>query len=106
MDNFNELVRCLRDCCGVPTEDDYTCDCDNCLMKDKIVEHTDEHGEPYFTDYSECESALGLAAADAIEYLMRKLASRESALTSVVGCLGNSTVATSDVLNTAEDRIT
>ena len=69
MADYTELIRCLRDCCGFPTETDYTCDSDNCLMKDKIVEHTDEDGEPYFTDYTECESALGLAAADAIEEL-------------------------------------
>lgn len=44
-------------------------------------------------------------AADAIEYLMRKLESRESALTSVVERLGDSTVAAADVLDTTEDRI-
>ena len=73
MADYTELIRCLRDCCGFPTETDYTCDCDNCLMKDKIVEHTDEDGEPFFTDYTECESALGLAAADAIEQLQKDL---------------------------------
>lgn len=71
MDDFSELVRCIRDCFGMETEEDYTCDCDNCLMKDKIEEHTDEDGEPYYTDYTGCESALGLAAADAIEELLR-----------------------------------
>jgi hypothetical protein len=45
-------------------------------------------------------------AANAIEYLMRKLESREAALTNMVGCLGNSTTATTDVLDTTEDRIT
>ncbi len=47
-----------------------------------------------------------MEAADAIEYLVRKLESRETALNSVVGCLGESTTATTDVLNTTEDRIT
>ena len=104
--DFKELVRCIRDCFGMETEEDYACDCDNCLMKDKIVEHTYEDGEPYFADYTECESALGLAAADAIEYLMRKLEAREAALASLAGCLGDSTTATADVLDTTEDLIT
>lgn len=69
--DYKELVRCIRDCFGMETEEDYTCDCDNCLMKDKIEEHTDEDGEPYYTDYTGCESALGLAAADAIEELAK-----------------------------------
>ena len=47
-----------------------------------------------------------MEAANAIEYLVRKLESRETALNSVVGCLGESTTATTDVLNTTEDRIT
>lgn len=44
-------------------------------------------------------------AADAIEYLMRKLETREAALNSVAERLGDSTVAAADVLDTTEDRI-
>ena len=44
-------------------------------------------------------------AADAIEYLMRKLETREAALNSVAERLDNSTVAAADVLDTTEDRI-
>lgn len=57
-------------------------------------------------DADNSKENIMLDAADAIEYLVRKLEARESALTSVVGCLGNSTTATSDVLNTTEDLIT
>ena len=74
------------------------------------------------SDYTELVSALrecskqgtryGMAviymgqAADAIEYLVRKLEAREAALTSLAGCLGDSTTATADVLDTTEDLIT
>lgn len=73
MTDYSDLVRCLRDCFGFPTETDYTCDCDNCVMRDKIEEHTYEEGEPFYSDYTKCESALALAAADAIEELSKRI---------------------------------
>lgn len=73
MTDYTDLIRCLRDCFGFPTETDYTCDCDNCIMRDKIEAHTFEDGEPFYTDYTKCESALALAAADAIEELSKRI---------------------------------
>lgn len=73
MTDYTDLIRCLRDCFGFPTETDYTCDCDNCVMRDKIEEHSYEDGEPFYADYTKCESALALAAADAIEELSKRI---------------------------------
>lgn len=73
MTDYTDLIRCLRDCFGFPTETDYTCDCDNCVMRDKIEEHSYEDGEPFYSDYTKCESALALAAADAIEELSKRI---------------------------------
>lgn len=106
MTDYSDLVRCLRDCFGFPTETDYTCDCDNCLMRDKIEEHTYKDGEPYYSDYTRCESELALAAADAIEELMRKLRIRDNMLTNVVTGLDRSMIAIKDIINGGDDRIT
>ena len=106
MTDYTDLIRCLRDCFGFSTETDYTCDCDNCVMRDKIEEHTYEDGEPFYTDYTKCESALALAAADAIEELMRKLNARNDMLSTVVDGLDKSMVATKDIINGGDDRIT
>ena len=106
MTDYSDLVRCLRDCFGFPTETDYTCDCDNCVMRDKIEEHSDEDGEPFYTDYTKCESALALAAADAIEDLARKLKLRDNMLTNVVTGLDRSMIAIKDIINGGDDRIT
>lgn len=105
-DELAKLVRCLRDCFGFPTETDYTCDCDNCIMRDKIEEHSYEDGEPFYTDYTQCESELALAAADAIEELMRKLNARNDMLSNVVDGLDKSMVATKDIISGGDDRIT
>lgn len=59
--NCEELIRCLRDCWDDSTGP--SCDCDHCLFRDKIV---DDVG---YTDYTKCETAMVLAAADAIEEL-------------------------------------
>ena len=107
MTDYSDLVRCLRDCFGKETDEDYTCNCDNCLMRDKIIEHTyEEYGEPFYTDYTQCESALVLAAADAIEDLMRKLRLRDNMLTNVVTGLDRSMIAIKDIINGGDDRIT
>lgn len=106
MTDYSELVRCLRDCFEEPTEDDYTCDCDNCLMREKIEEHTYDDGEPFFTDYTKCASALAVAAADAIESLMRKLNLRDSMLTNVMTGLHRSMIAMKDIIDGGDDRIT
>lgn len=106
MTDYTDLIRCLRDCFGFPTETDYTCDCDNCVMRDQIEEHTYEDGEPFYTDYTKCESALALAAADAIEELMRKLNARNDMLSNVVDGLDKSMVATKDIISGGDDRIT
>ena len=76
MTDYIELVRCIRDCFGPEIEPGDTCDCDNCLMTDKKVEYTDEDGNLLWGNYTECESDLGLAAADAIEELSRELNKR------------------------------
>lgn len=60
--NYAELIRCLRDCWDASTGP--TCDCDHCLFRDKIV---DDVG---YTDYTKCETAMVLTAADAIEKLL------------------------------------
>lgn len=106
MTDYTDLIRCLRDCFGFPTETDYTCDCDNCVMRDKIEEHSYEDGEPFYADYTKCESALALAAADAIEELMRKLKLRDNMLTNVVTGLDRSMIAIKDIINGGDDRIT
>lgn len=106
MTDYTDLIRCLRDCFGFPTETDYTCDCDNCVMRDKIEEHSYEDGEPFYTDYTKCESALALAAADAIEDLARKLKLRDNMLTNVVTGLDRSMIAIKDIINGGDDRIT
>lgn len=59
--NYAELIRCLRDCWDDSTGP--SCDCDHCLFRDKIV---DDVG---YTDYTKCETAMVLAAVDAIERL-------------------------------------
>lgn len=105
MTDYTDLIRCLRDCFGFPTETDYTCDCDNCIMRDKIEEHSYEDGEPFY-DYTKCESALALAAADAIEDLARKLRLRDNMLTTVVTGLDRSMIAIKDIINGGDDRIT
>ena len=106
MTDYSDLVRCLRDCFGKETDEDYICDCDNCIMRDKIEEHSDEDGEPFYTDYTKCESSLALAAADAIESLMRKLNLRDSMLTNVMTGLDRSMIAIKDIINGGDDRIT
>lgn len=106
MTDYTDLIRCLRDCFGFPTETDYTCDCDNCVMRDKIEEHAFEDGEPFYNDYTKCESALALTAADAIEELMRKLKLRDNMLTNVVTGLDRSMIAIKDIINGGDDRIT
>ena len=63
--NYEELIRCLRDCWDESTGP--ICDCDNCLFRDKIV---DDVG---YTDYTKCETAMVLAAAAAIEELTAEL---------------------------------
>lgn len=105
MTDFSDLVRCLRDCFGDATETDYTCDCDNCVMKDKIIDIKSEDGEVYSADYTECVASLALAAADAIEDLMRKLASRDQVLFHVVNGLDKSMIAIREVINGGDDRI-
>ena len=105
-DELAKLVRCLRDCFGFPTETDYTCDCDNCIMRDKIEEHTFEDGEPFYSDYTKCESALALAAADAIESLTDKLNRRDCMLHSVVSGLHKSLITMKDIIDGGDDRIT
>lgn len=99
MTDYTDLIRCLRDCFGFPTETDYTCDCDNCVMRDKIEEHSYEDGEPYYTDYTKCESALALAAADAIEALMDKLKRREDVISTLVQGIADAKAAIADVLD-------
>lgn len=106
MTDYTDLIRCLRDCFGFPTETDYTCDCVNCVMRDKIEEHSYEDGEPFYADYTKCESALALAAADAIEDLARKLKLRDNMLTNVVTGLDRSMIAIKDIINGGDDRIT
>lgn len=106
MTDYTDLIRCLRDCFGFPTETDYTCDCDNCVMRDKIEEHSYEDGEPFYTDYTKCESSLAIAAADAIEDLARKLKLRDNMLTNVVTGLDRSMIAIKDIINGGDDRIT
>lgn len=106
MTDYTDLIRCLRDCFGFPAETDYTCDCGNCVMRDKIEEHAFEDGEPFYTDYTKCESALALAAADAIEDLARKLRLRDNMLTNVVTGLDRSMIAIKDIINGGDDRIT
>lgn len=61
--NYDELIRCLRDCWDDSTGP--TCDCGHCLFRDKIVDDVD------YTDYTKCETAMVLAAADAIEELSK-----------------------------------
>lgn len=80
---YSELVKDLRRC----SSGDETCE--SCKRIDTIA----------------CEPILMSEAADAIEYLMRKLETREAALNSVAERLGDSTVAAADVLDTTEDRI-
>lgn len=63
--NYAELIRCLLDCWDDSTGP--SCDCDHCLFRDKIV---DDVG---YTDYTKCETAMVLAAADAIEKLTAEL---------------------------------
>ena len=106
MTDYTDLIRCLRDCFGFPTETDYTCDCDNCVMRDKIEEHSYEDGEPFYTDYTKCESALALAAADAIESLSDKLKLRDCMLHSVVSGLHKSLITMKDIIDGGDDRIT
>ena len=59
--NYDELIRCLRDCWDESTGP--TCDCDHCLFRGHIVE------DVCYTDYTKCETAMVLAAADAIDEL-------------------------------------
>ena len=99
MTDYTDLIRCLRDCFGFPTETDYTCDCDNCVMRDKIEEHSYEDGEPFYSDYTKCESALALAAADAIEALMDKLKRREDVISTLVRGISDAKAAIADVLD-------
>ena len=79
---YSELVKDLRYCADMDTY------CSSCKYYD-----------------ANCEQKLIARAADAIEYLMRKLETREAALNSVAERLDNSTVAAADVLDTTEDRI-
>lgn len=65
--------------------------------------HPEEFGDAWDFAFA-CQQAMH-EAADAIEYLMRKLETREAALNSVAERLDNSTVAAADVLDTTEDRI-
>lgn len=98
MTDYSDLVRCLRDCFSEATDTDYTCDCDSCMMKGKIIEYTYDDGQTYYTDYSVCETALGLAAADAIESLMDKLNRREETITVLLNGISDAKAAIADVL--------
>lgn len=60
---YKELAKCLRMCCS--TDDNLECDCDHCLFRDKIIDGGS------WADYTECVSAMGLAAADAIDELLK-----------------------------------
>lgn len=106
MTDYSDLVRCLRDCFGKETDEDYICDCDHCLFKDKIEVVRDDGGEEIYTDYTTCETAMVLAAADAIEELMRKLRLRDNMLTNVVTGLHRSMIAMKDIIDGGDDRIT
>jgi hypothetical protein len=105
MTDYSELVRCLRDCFGEETETDFICDCAHCIMKDKIIDIKSEDGEAYSSDYTECVASLALAAADAIEALMRKLESRDQMLSHVVNGLDKSMIAIREIINGGDDRI-
>ena len=98
MTDYSDLVRCLRDCFSDVTDTECTCDCDNCIMRDKIEEHTFEDGEPFYNDYTKCESALALAAADAIESLTDKLNRREETITVLLNGISDAKAAIADVL--------
>ena len=98
MTDYSDLVRCLRDCFSDVTDTECTCDCDNCLMKDKIIEYTYDDGQTYDTDYTMCESALALTAADAIESLMDKLNRREETITVLLNGISDAKAAIADVL--------
>lgn len=69
MADYTELVRCIRDCWDTSTGErvgDVTvCHCDECLFKDYVEEHDG------WTDYTPCETRMALAAADAIEELLK-----------------------------------
>ena len=67
-------------------------------MSDKIEEHAFEDGEPFYTDYTKCESALALAAADAIESLTDKLKLREETITMLLNGISDAKAAIADVL--------
>jgi len=107
--DYSELVRCIRDCwdesVGERVEDATICDCDHCMFKDKIKVVRDEHGEEIYTDYTTCETAMVLAAADAIEALQTKLENRDVMLGHIVNGLTRSMNAISDVINGRDDRI-
>lgn len=98
MTDYSDLVRCLRDCFSDVTDTECTCDCDNCIMRDKIEEHTFDDGEPFYSDYTKCESALALAAADAIESLTDKLNRREETITVLLNGISDAKAAIADVL--------
>lgn len=98
MTDYSDLVRCLRDCFGEATDADCVCDCDNCLMKDKIVDLKYDDGTVYAADYTECVAALALAAADAIESLMDKLNRREETITVLLNGISDAKAAIADVL--------
>lgn len=57
---YEELVKSIHCCFGF---DSMQADCENCMMKDKREEH----------NYVGCCDALGLAAADAIEELQKRV---------------------------------
>ena len=61
--DYKELSKCLRMCCS--TDGNLECDCDHCLFRDKIIDGGS------WADYTECVSAMGLAAADAIDELLK-----------------------------------
>ncbi|MBO5970727.1 MAG: hypothetical protein J6S14_19815 [Clostridia bacterium] len=69
MADYAELVRCIRDCwdtsIGERVGDVTVCHCDECLFKDYVEEHDG------WTDYTPCETRMALAAADAIEELLK-----------------------------------
>lgn len=102
MTDYSELVRCMRDCwdesVGERDGDTTICDCDHCLFKDKIEVVPDDNGEEIYTDYTTCETAMVLAAADAIESLMDKLNRREETITVLLNGISDAKAAIADVL--------
>ena len=98
MTDYSELVRCIRDCWDESVGESGICDCDHCMFKDKIKVVRDEHGEEIYTDYTTCETAMVLAAADAIESLMDKLKRRDTLIAELVDGIASAKDAIEDVL--------